>query len=121
MPVRALRGATTVEADTERDIRDRVGALVAALFERNDLTTDVIISAVVTATSDLCSYHPATAARAAGLTDVPILGAQELDIDGMLPRCVRLLLHIDTERSKAEVEHVFLEGAVVLRPDLARP
>jgi len=121
MPVRALRGATTVDADTESDVRARVGVLVAALFARNDLVTDDIISAVVTATVDISSFHPATAARAAGLVDVPILGAQEIDTVGTLPRCIRLLLHIETDRTKAEIEHVFLEGAVVLRPDLARP
>lgn len=92
---------------------------MAALFERNDLVADDVISVVVTGTPDLRSYHPATAVRAFGLPDVAILGAQELDIDGSLARCVRVLLHVETDRDRADLRHVFLEGARVLRPDLA--
>ena len=77
-----------------------------------------MISLVITGTRDITSYHPATAVRAFGLPDVPILGAQEMAIDGMLARCVRVLLHVETERGKHELKHVFLEGATVLRPDL---
>ena len=118
MPVRAIRGATTLDADTPEQLRERVQALVGAVFERNHLRTDDVISLFVTATSDIHSGHPATAARAWGLADVPILGAQELDVDGGLARCVRLLFHAELERPKRDVHHVFLEGAVVLRPDL---
>jgi chorismate mutase len=119
MPVRALRGATTVDDDTPEQIADRVKVLMATLFERNGLDNDAVISVFVTATADIHSYHPATAARSFGLPDVPILGAQELDIDGGLSRCVRVLLHVETDRSRHDVHHVFLEGARVLRPDLA--
>jgi chorismate mutase len=119
MPVRALRGATTVDDDTPEQIADRVKVLMATLFERNGLDNDAVISLFVTATADLRSYHPATAARSFGLPDVPILGAQELDVDGGLSRCVRVLLHIETDRDRKDVHHVFLEGARVLRPDLA--
>lgn len=120
MPVRAIRGATTLEADTPDQVRERVLALVSAVFERNDLAVDDVISLVVTATDDIRSAHPATAARAWGLADVPILGARELQIDGGLGLCVRFLLHVETDKARAEVQHVFLEGAVVLRPDLVR-
>ena len=120
MPVRALRGATTVEADSPDQIVERVKALVHELFERNQLDPDDVISIVVTATPDLVSLHPATAVRAYGLPEVPLLGAQELMVDGSLPRCVRLLVHIETDRPRHELRHVFLEGAVVLRPDLVR-
>jgi chorismate mutase len=119
VPVRALRGATTVDEDTPDQVQARVKALMAALFERNDLDPDDVISVVVTGTSDLRSFHPATAVRAFGLAEVPILGAQELDIDGSLGRCVRVLLHVETDRERAALRHVFLEGAKVLRPDLA--
>jgi chorismate mutase len=73
----------------------------------------------VTATADVRSFHPATAARACGLEEVAILGAQELSIEGSLGRCVRLLAHVETERPRDALRHVFLHGAVVLRPDLA--
>ncbi len=119
MPVRAIRGATTLDADTPEQVRERVETLVGAVFERNAIRPDDVISVVVTATSDIRSAHPATAARLWGLGDVPILGAQEIDIDGSLRLCVRLLLHVELDRPRAEVHHVFLEGAVVLRPDLA--
>ncbi len=119
MPVRALRGATTIEDDDPAHITERVKALMAALFERNGLDNDAVISLVVTGTSDIRSLHPATAVRAFGLPDVPILGAQEMDIDGALARCVRVLLHVETSRERSELRHVFLEGARALRTDLA--
>ena len=77
-----------------------------------------LISIVFTATPDLHSEFPAIAARQMGLTDVPLLCATEIDVPGSLPRVLRLLAHVDTERSRADVEHVYLRGAVALRPDL---
>ena len=118
MPVRALRGATTIDDDTPEQVQARVKALMATLFERNDLAADDVISIVVTGTPDLHSFHPATAVRGFGLADVPILGAQELEIEGSLERCVRVLVHVETERARRELRHVFLERATVLRPDL---
>ena len=118
MPVRALRGATTVDDDTPEQITERVKALMAALFERNDLANDDVISLFVTGTPDLRSHHPATAARSFGLPDVPIIGAQEMAVDGTLSHCIRVLLHVDTDRPRHSLRHVFLEGAVALRPDL---
>ncbi len=119
MPVRALRGATTVDDDTPEEVRSRVGELVLALLERNGLAADDLISLFVTATADLHSFHPATAARACGLGEVAILGAQELVIDGSLPKCVRLLAHVEMDRPRDQLRHVYLHGAVALRPDLA--
>ena len=121
VPVRAIRGATTLDDDTPEQVRERVQELVAAIFERNAITTDDANSLLVTATGDIHSAHPATAARGWGLADVPIMGARELDIDGGLARCVRLLLHVDTDQRRDETMHVFLHGATVLRPDLVRP
>jgi chorismate mutase len=118
MPVRALRGATTLDVDAPDHIRERVKALMAALYERNGLDNDQLISVLVTGTSDITTFHPVTAAREFGLDDVALIGAQELAIEGTLPRCVRVLLHVETDRARSELRHVFLEGAVVLRPDL---
>ena len=116
--VRALRGATTLDADTPEQMRERVPALLRELLERNDVDHDDIISIVFTATEDLTSTFPATAARTVGLGDVPLLCARELSIEGATPRCVRVLVHLTTERPRSELRHVYLEGAKGLRDDL---
>jgi chorismate mutase len=121
MAVRGLRGAITVDADDPEEIAKRTTDLLGVLFERNDLDPESVISIFFTATPDLRSVAPAAAARAFGLVEVPLLCAQEMAVDGALDRCVRLLLHIETTRSRAELRHVFLRGAVKLRPELAEP
>lgn len=118
LAVRAIRGATTVDADTPEQIIERVQALVGEMFARNNLTALDAVSLLITATADIRTYHPATAARHWGLAEVAILGAQEVEIIGGLPLCIRTLLHVYTATPRAEIQHVFLEGAVVLRPDL---
>jgi chorismate mutase len=117
-PVRGLRGATTVDEDQEEHIFDRVIALLEAMFERNAIDKDDLISIIFTATDDIHSAFPATAARKFGLGDVPLLCARELDIAGGTPRCIRVLVHLNTDRSRAELHHVYLEGARHLRDDL---
>ena len=121
MAVRALRGATTVDADDPSEIRQRTIELLATLFERNDLSFDDVISILFTATADLASLPPAAGARGFGLIDVPLLCAQEMPTEGGLERCVRLMLHVETDRSRDELRHVFLRRATTLRPDLAEP
>lgn len=116
--VRALRGATTVDADTAEQVTERVGALVKEMLARNEVDKDDLISIVFTATGDIASMFPAAAARAVGLGDVPLLCARELDIVGGTPRCIRVLMHLTTERSRAELRHVYLAGAEGLRDDL---
>ena len=116
--VRGLRGATTVDADTEEQITERVLALLDAMFARNELAHDQIISVLFTATDDIHAIFPATPARKFGLGDVPLICARELDITGATPLCIRVLMHINTDRSRADLRHVYLEGAVTLRDDL---
>jgi chorismate mutase len=116
--VRALRGATTVDADTPEQVATRTQTLLAELFNRNGLARDDVISIVFTATGDVVSMFPATAARAMGLGDVPLLCARELDIVGATPRCLRVLVHVATDRPRGELHHVYLEGARALRDDL---
>jgi chorismate mutase len=118
LALRALRGATTVDEDTREQIHERVKALLAELFERNGLEHDDLVSILFTATDDLHSAFPAEAARAFGLGDVPLICARELDIEGGTPRCIRLLVHLTTERARDELRHVYLEGARGLRDDL---
>jgi chorismate mutase len=116
--LRALRGATTIDVDTPEHITERVVTLLTTMFERNDVDHDDLISMIFTATADIHSMYPATAARSIGLGDVPLLGAQETVVDGGTPNCIRVMVHLTTERSRAELHHVYLEGAVGLRDDL---
>jgi chorismate mutase len=116
--VRALRGATTIDVDERDHLFERVIALLEALFERNDLHHDDLISVLFTATDDIHSAFPAQAARKFGLGDVPLICARELDIDGGTPRCVRVMIHLATDRPRSELHHVYLEGARNLRDDL---
>ena len=116
--VRALRGATTVEADTPEQIHERVTTLLHEMWARNGVHHDDLISILFTATDDLHSTFPATGARKIGFGDVPLICARELDVHGATPRCIRVLMHLTTERSRAELRHVYLHGAVGLRDDL---
>jgi chorismate mutase len=116
--VRALRGATTVDADTEEQVNQRVKALVAEMLERNRVDKDDIISIFFTATDDVRSVFPAAAARAMGLGDVPLLCARELGVAGGMPLCIRVMMHLTTDRSRSQLHHVYLEGAKGLRDDL---
>ena len=116
--LRALRGATTVDDDTPDQVRQRVVALLEAMFSRNQVGHDDVVSIVFTATEDVRSLFPAAAARTIGLGDVPMLCARELDIVGSTPRCIRVLMHLDTARTRADLRHVYLEGASMLRDDL---
>lgn len=116
--VRALRGATRVDADTREQVTECVAELVAALLERNRLAGDDLISALFTATGDIHSMFPAEAARGAGLGDVPLLCAQELDIVGKPDRCIRVMLHVSTELERDQLHHVYLRGTSTLRDDL---
>jgi chorismate mutase len=116
--VRALRGATTVEADTTEQVTERVQELLRTLMERNELVEDDVISIIFTATSDVTSTFPATAARGIGFGSVPLLCASEIDVPGATPLCLRALLHIQTTRQRSELHHVYLHGAHGLRDDL---
>ena len=88
------------------------------MCERNEVDHDDIVSILFTATDDLHSTFPAAGPAGSGLGDVPLICARELDIVGGTPRCIRVLMHLTTERSRAELHHVYLEGAVTLRDDL---
>ena len=120
MAVRAIRGATQLDHDERAHLLERVAELVEQVLARNDLTHDDLISVVFTATPDLHAEFPAYAARLLGITDVPLLCAQEVDVAGAMPRVVRVLAHAETELPRAEVRHVYLHGAAALRTDLRR-
>ncbi|HET9501141.1 MAG TPA: chorismate mutase [Marmoricola sp.] len=120
MSVRAIRGATQLEDDTREQVLDRVSELVLEVMAANALEVDDFISVMFTATSDVVSEFPAYAARQLGFGEVPLLCARELEIDGSMPRVVRLLAHVETELPRSQVTHVYLHGAAALRSDLTR-
>jgi chorismate mutase len=92
--------------------------MMQTLFDRNGLEQDDLVSIIFTVTQDVSSRSPATATRAMGYHDVPLMGMQEAHMVGSLERCIRVLVHVDADRVRDEVRHVFLHGAVALRPDL---
>ena len=120
MAVRGVRGATCLAHDERDKMSAAVVELLLAMLERNALTEADLISVLFTATPDLTCMFPAAAAREAGLADVPLICATEIDVDGALPRTVRILMHVETSRARADVTHVYLRGAEVLRQDLQR-
>ena len=116
--VRALRGATTVDVDSADQVTERSQELILRIMERNELTEDDIVSVLFTATADVTSIFPATAIREIGFGAVPLLCAAEIAVPGAMPRCIRVLLHVHTTRTRDEMHHVYLHGAQGLRDDL---
>lgn len=118
MAVRAVRGATQVDADDREQVLAATTELLQEVLGRNGIGSDDLISVVFTATPDLRSEFPAYAARQMGITDVPLLCAAEIDVPGAMPRVLRLLAHVETDRPRAQLRHVYLRGAAALRTDL---
>jgi chorismate mutase len=116
--VRAIRGATQVDEDDRGAILDGASELVREVLARNGVVPDDLISILFTATADLTAEFPAYAARLLGLSDVPLLCAAEIPVAGSMPRVLRLLAHVETERPRADIRHVYLRGAAALRTDL---
>ena len=101
-----MRGATQLDQDTREHMLDRVAELVTDVMEANDLVVDDFISIIFTATSDLVSEFPAYAARQLGFSDVPLVCARELEIEGSMPRVVRLMAHVETDLPRADITSV---------------
>lgn len=120
MAVRAIRGATQVEANERDQILEATTELVAEVMARNGLSTEDVISVFFTATPDLTAEFPALAARKLGFHEVPLLCASEVDVPHALPRVIRLMAYIETDRPRAEMQHVYLRGATALRLDIAQ-
>ncbi|HEX9713274.1 MAG TPA: chorismate mutase [Actinomycetota bacterium] len=116
--LRALRGAITLEQDSREQVMERTARLVETMLERNRVEREDLVSVIFTATDDIRSEFPAVAARAIGISDVPLLCTRELDIEGAVPLCVRVLMHLYTELPRSDLRHVYLEGARPLRTDL---
>ena len=121
MPCRGVRGATTVDANEREAILTATRQLLALMVRRNEVELADVASVVFTVTKDLDAEFPALAARQLGWANVPLLCGYEIDGPGSLPRCIRVLLHWNTEKTAAEVCHIYARGAERLRPDLESP
>jgi len=119
--VRGVRGAITVERDDATLLLDATERLLRAIVAENGIHSDDVASALFTLTPDLVSQFPAAAARRMGWTLVPLLNFTEIAVPDGLPRVIRVLLHVNTDKRQDEIVHVYLDGARVLRPDLERP
>ena len=118
MACRGIRGATTAEENSALAILDATRQLLIRMVAANRVDSVDVASAIFTVTPDLTAAFPARAAREMGWRHVPLLDAQEMAVPGSLPRCVRVLMLWNTDRSQEEIRHVYLRGAGVLRPDL---
>lgn len=118
---RGIRGATTVERNDREEILDATKELLQLMIDKNDLRGEDIASAIFTVTDDLDAVYPALAARskAIGWMDVSLMCAREIPVPGSLGKCIRVLLHVNTTRTNAEIQHVYIRGAVNLRPTFA--
>ena len=117
--MRGIRGATTVESNSNRAILEATQELLRAMIDRNGIIEDDVASVLFSATPELDDTFPAKAARDMGWTRTALMGFQEADVKHGLPMCVRVLIHWNTDKPLDEIQHVFLHGAVALRPDLA--
>ncbi len=109
-----------MDADERELVLEATAELVAEVVRRNELSTDDVISVLFTATQDLTAEFPALAARRLGFADVPLMCATEIAVPHALPRVVRLMAHVETDRPRSEVQHVYLRGAQALRLDIAQ-
>jgi chorismate mutase len=117
--IRGVRGAITADADSAETIWAAARELLAAMIAANDIREDDVASVIFTTTPDLTAAYPARAARDLGWTRTALMGMQEMAVPGSLARCIRVLIHWNTARGLDDVRHVFLRGAVALRPDLS--
>ncbi|MAQ90430.1 MAG: chorismate mutase [Pirellulaceae bacterium] len=119
MICRGVRGATTVESNSREEILTATRQLLALMIRLNDIQADDVGSAIFSITQDLDAEFPALAARQLGWLDVPLICTHEVNVPGSLPNCIRILLHWNTDKAQSEIQHVYIKGAIKLRPDLS--
>ena len=117
--VRGIRGAITVDSNTKDAIREATKRLLTVIIERNHIAFEDIASVFFTGTTDLDEEVPARAARNMGWTSVPMFCMQEMMVKDGLPLCIRVMIHVNTNKQQQEIQHVYLGEAARLRPDLA--
>jgi chorismate mutase len=120
MLVRGIRGATTVDSNSKEEIIEKTKELLITLKKENDFKIEDIVSIFFSITSDLNAAFPAQSARELGWNRVPLFDMQEIDIPGSLPRCIRVLIQINCQKSQTEIKHCYLRRAEILRKDLIK-
>ncbi len=121
MTMRGIRGATTTDMSSREEMLERTRELLKVILDSNrDLKSEDIASVIFTTTTDLTAVHPAVAARQIGWDLVPMMCAQEISVPKSLPRCIRVLIHWNTDMDQKDIRHVYLHEAAALRPDLSR-
>ena len=115
--IRGVRGAITVETDTDQAIIEATMEILSAMIHANGLHEDDVASIFFTTTPDLTSAYPARGARRLGWTKTALMGGVEMDVKGSIPRCIRILIHWNTDKPLSEIKHIYLRDAVKLRPD----
>jgi chorismate mutase len=118
MVCRGVRGATTVEENDREQILVATRQLLALIIRRNKIEPEDVASVTFTTTMDLDAEFPALAARQLGWLEVPLLCGHEMRVQGALPKCIRVMIHWNTEKSQSEIQHVYIRGAQSLRPDV---
>lgn len=117
--IRGIRGATTITANDSQLVDVATTALLQEMIKRNDIDVEQVASVIVTTTTDITAAFPAKAVRTyEGWDFVPVMCMHEMNVEGALPLCIRLLVHVETTQSQREMAHVYLNEAVKLRPDL---
>jgi chorismate mutase len=120
MLVRGIRGATTIESNNQEEIIKRTKELLITLKKENDFKIEDIVSTFFSATPDLNAAFPARAARELGWHKAPLFDMQEIEVPGSLPKCIRVLIQINCQKSQTEIKHCYLRGAKILRKDLVK-
>ncbi len=118
MAVRAIRGAVTAECNTKEEILNKTRNLLEEVISKNGVEAEDIISIFFTTTSDLNAVFPAVAARQIGLVDVALMCSNEINVPGSLKMCIRLMMHVNMDKSNSQIQSVYLGDAQKLRPDL---
>ncbi|MDI6605158.1 MAG: chorismate mutase [Thermoanaerobacteraceae bacterium] len=111
-----MRGAITTENTKERIFSD-TEELIKKIIEENNLKIDDIISIIFSATKDLDAAYPAEAVRNIGITTIPLMCFQEMNVIGSLKKCIRVIIYVNCNNNR-KITHVYLKGAKVLRPDI---
>ncbi len=120
MAVRGIRGAITIPEDSAAEVLQATTELLEEIIKQNELKSPDLASIIFTVTQDIKSIFPANAARSMGLNLVPLLCSLEIGVTGSLPLCIRVLVHVNTNKSQEEIKHVFLRDASKLREDLQK-
>ncbi|MFA6430898.1 MAG: chorismate mutase [Candidatus Margulisiibacteriota bacterium] len=115
MILRGIRGAITVQKNEKKEIVEATKELLEKIISENSIEVENVASVIFTVTEDLNAEFPAVAARTIGWLDTPLLCTREINVPGSLPRCIRVLLHVNTDKKAADINHIYLKEAKILR------